>query len=462
MDITPDMVSIAIDRLKCGKACGSDSLFAEHYIHADSRLSVLLSTFFTSALTHGHVPDAFMQSILVPLVKNKAGDSSDVNNYRPIALVTIASKNFEIIVLDVIEPFIAMCDNQFGFKKKHATDHCIYALKNVISYYNWFGSPVYTCFLDASKAFDRVEHWSLFKKLIDRNVPLVVVRILVHWYRQQTLCVKWGRNTSSFFTVSNGVRQGGILSPFLFTLYIDELSYQLNNSNLGCHINNVCVNHLFYADDLCLMAPSPVGLQHLIDICANYGYENDILFNRSKSVGMVVKPRGRNVSTPLMYLNGDALEYVDSVKYLGVMLSNDMKDDADMNRHLRSFYARSNVIFRKFHHCSASIKVNLIKTYCAPYCSQLWVNHSKCSYNKLRVAYNNAYRRVLGYARSDSASSMFVNNRVENYDAHNRNLIYSLRSRLLDSDNQIVACLNECFYIRGRYMWTSWRESLYM
>ena len=101
-----------------------------------------------------------------------------------------------------------------------------------------------------------------------------------------------------------------------------------------------------------------------------------------------------------------------------------MKDDADMSRHLRSFYARSNVIFRKFHHCSASIKVNLIKTYCAPYCSQLWVNHTKGSYNKLRVAYNNAYRRVLGYVKSDSASNMFVNNQVENFYAHNRHLIY--------------------------------------
>ena len=69
-----------------------------------------------------------------------------MNNYRPIALVTIASNIFEMILLDVMEPFIVTCDNQFGFKKKHSTEHCIYALKNVISYYNWFGSPVYTCF----------------------------------------------------------------------------------------------------------------------------------------------------------------------------------------------------------------------------------------------------------------------------------------------------------------------------
>ncbi len=88
--------------MKCGKACGSDRLFAEHCIHADSRLAVLLSTFFTSALTHGHVPEDFMKSILVPVIKNKYVDSSDVNNHRPIALVTIASNIFEMIVLYVM------------------------------------------------------------------------------------------------------------------------------------------------------------------------------------------------------------------------------------------------------------------------------------------------------------------------------------------------------------------------
>ena len=88
-------------------------------------------------------------------------------------------------------------------------------------------------------------------------------------------------------------------------------------------------------------------------------------------------------------------------------------------------------------------------------------NHTKCFYNKLRVAYNNAYRLVLGYVKSDSASNMFVNNQVDNFDAHNRHLIYRLRSRILNCNNSIVVCLNDCFYIRGRYMWTSWQKSLY-
>ena len=69
---------------------------------------------------------------------NKVASSSSSSS-----LVTIASTFFEMILLDVTEPFIVNCANQFGFKKKHSTEHCIYALKNVISYYNWFGSPVY-------------------------------------------------------------------------------------------------------------------------------------------------------------------------------------------------------------------------------------------------------------------------------------------------------------------------------
>ena len=156
------------------------------------------------------------------------------------------SNKFENILLELMEPYLSTTDNQFGFKKGHSTDHCIYVLKNVIQYYRSYNSPVYTCFLDASKAFDRVNHWTLFKKLLNRGVPMLLVRILLYWYRTQTFCIKWGTMTSCFFSVSNGVRQGGILSPYLFAIYMDDLSVTLNNAKVGCHINNRCANHLCY------------------------------------------------------------------------------------------------------------------------------------------------------------------------------------------------------------------------
>ena len=78
---------------------------------------------------------------------------------------------------------------------------------------------------------------------------------------------------SSFFTISNVVHQGGILSPSLFAVYMDDFSSLLNASRIGSHINDVCINHVFYADDLCLMAPCAIALQELLSICYRYSVE---------------------------------------------------------------------------------------------------------------------------------------------------------------------------------------------
>ena len=238
-----------------GKSAGIDGLAAEHFVYSHSSISVHLAFLFTCMLNHGHVPTAFMKTSIIPILKNRNGDSSDKNNYRPIAIVTAISKLFELCLSKLLDTFLVTSDNQFGFKSKHATDLCIYTVKSEIKYYNYFSSPVYTCFLDASKAFDRVNHWTLFKKLLIKGVPVILVRILCVWYRCQQLCIQWGKTKSSFFTISNGVRQGGILSPKLFSVYMDDLSNMLIGSGVGCYIDNVCVNHVFYADDLCLMPP---------------------------------------------------------------------------------------------------------------------------------------------------------------------------------------------------------------
>ena len=134
---------------------------------------------------------------------------------------------------------------------------------------------------------------------------------------------------SDYFYVSNGVRQGGILSPKLYSVYVDDLSDYLVKSQIGCQIDNVCVNHVMYADDICLMAPSPAALQKLINICYDFSLQNNLTFNFSKSFCMIFKPRLHKLLCPTFYINNEKLDYTDSIKYLGFTFSSDKKDDND-------------------------------------------------------------------------------------------------------------------------------------
>ena len=111
---------------------------------------------------------------------------------------------------------------------------CIFTVKSIVKYYTRQSSPVYTCFLDASKLL------TLFRKLIGCQVPLLIVRILIFWYQMQLVCIKWGTAVSQYFRISNGVRQGGILSPKLFALYMNVLSGVLSH----CYMCGVITYHL--------------------------------------------------------------------------------------------------------------------------------------------------------------------------------------------------------------------------
>ena len=132
-------------------------------------------------------------------MKNKCGNLSESSNYRPIALATIISKVFESVLLLKCEDYLFTSSNQFGYKKGHRTDLCIYALKEFIEYYKKKSTSVYIRMLVASKAFGRVNFWLLSDKLIARSVPLFIVRILAVWYTHQKMCIRWGNAYSSPF-----------------------------------------------------------------------------------------------------------------------------------------------------------------------------------------------------------------------------------------------------------------------
>ena len=137
----------------------------------------------------------------------------------------------------------------------------------MVDKYKSLNGGMYMCFLDASKAFDRVKHSVLFNKLTRRGVPGYIVKLLSYWYAKQTMRVRWGDCISSPFRVSNGVRQGGILSPYLFNVNMDDLSSLLNCCNTGCVSGDTIINHLMYTDDSVLISPSATGMKELLCAC---------------------------------------------------------------------------------------------------------------------------------------------------------------------------------------------------
>ena len=125
---------------------------------------------------------------------------------------------------------------------------------------------------------------------------------------------------SDSFTVSNGVRQGSvlILSPYLFAVYMDDLSSELNKVNAGCIVGNLKLNHIVYADDLCCFCPSLSGLNELPAVGSKYAVVHNIVFNASKSYGMIFGVKYCKNFKPKLSLDGKIINFVDSVKYLGV------------------------------------------------------------------------------------------------------------------------------------------------
>ena len=298
---------------------------------------------------HCYMPQSMINSVIVHLVKNKSGDLTDKNNYRPIALSSIASKVFEHIIILRLEEYLWTNDNQFGFKSGHSTDLCIYALSEFIEYFKSRSTSVYVAFLDASKAFDKISHWIIFRKLIDRKVPIYLVKILCYWYQHQIMSVRWGCSISKGFNVTNGVRQGGVLSPKLFNVYIDGLSNILNNCTTGGFLGGKRINHMLYADDLCIVSLSSAGLQNLLSICDKYCASHSITFNVKKSVCMFFKSSvNKHCDYANVYLSGNHIDFVQEVKYLGVLLNSSMKTSIDVSRQTRKFYAQANMLLRNF------------------------------------------------------------------------------------------------------------------
>ena len=456
--VTVEEVLFLVGRLSNDKTSGYDGLPAEVFKFGSVLLLKILARLFTLMFLHRFLPLELMKVVLVPILKCKTANAGSSSNYRPIAITTAASKLLELIIQHRIDQFTQTSCSQFGFKSQHGCDMAIFSFKECVNLYVNAGSPVFACFLDASKAFDRVNHRKLFGKLISRGIPLYIVEILSYWYASQVYVVRWGKTFSSGFTVTNGIRQGGLISPILYNVYTDELNDMLKQSNLGCHVAGVCVNHISYADDMVLLAPSAKALQALLNICSDFANLNDIVYNSTKTVCMTFRPRSfRGLRVMKFQLNGNELDFVKEVKYLGHIIHETLNDEGDIRNQWKKFNTVGNVIIRKFSSCSDHVKRTLFRAHCsAIYCGSLWTNFTVAGLRRLKVCHNDILRRLIGVPRWTSASATFARAGLDNIDVLLRKISFSLRTRIVNSQNPILNAIYSSHGFKQSRLYSRW------
>jgi len=192
---------------------------------------------------HGCVPEIMSLSTVIPIPKGKHANLTESVSYRGIAWSSIFGKIFDLVLLFRYSEGLMSCDLQFGFKAHRSTDMCTMILKESVAYYVNNGSSVYCWFLDATKAFDRVEYCKLFRMLMKRQLPSVVLRLLCNMYLNHMTLVEYNGFKSAAFKVLNGVKQGGIISPIMFGVYIDDLLLSLKSSAVSCYMGNFLLVH---------------------------------------------------------------------------------------------------------------------------------------------------------------------------------------------------------------------------
>ena len=252
--VTEEEVTKAVSSLKNGKSDGNKGVISDHVKMAPKRFMTLLGLLLTTVQKHGYMPDDLLISTLSSITKDKCGNMCDSDNYRGICLSSCLAKIHDLIILNRYRKELSTSEMQYAFKENHGASMCTLTLKETVQYYRRNGSEVYVTQVDASKAFDRVRHDMLFKLLIDRKLPVYVIRCLYDAYKRQKLRTAWNGSLSQSFETVNGIKQGSVISPVLFTVYMDELLIRLQECGYGCYIGKFYFGAMSSADDLIIVS----------------------------------------------------------------------------------------------------------------------------------------------------------------------------------------------------------------
>ena len=282
---------------------------------------------FNLILEVGYFPSQWCQGLIMPIFK--FGDLSDCNNYQGISITSCLGKFLCLILKERLLIFLnenkILHPSQIGFLPNHRTADHIFTLKSLIdkNVTHKTNRKIYACFVDFKKAFDSVWHDGLFLKLLKNKIGGKFFDLIKNLYSNSRCAVKQSQSRTSFFPYLKGVRQGCILSPLLFNIYLNDLPQLFNDSFFHPLLlpNKTKLNCLLYADDLVLLSTSKEGLQKFLDQLNNWCKKWLMEINLKKTKVMIFQKSTKKQQVSDFFNGNKPIEKTQEYTYLGLKLS---------------------------------------------------------------------------------------------------------------------------------------------
>lgn len=365
--ISDSDLELALNKLGDGVSPGTDNLPEIFLKKCGNCLKGPLLFLFNSSISNGTFPDIWKRSYITPIFK--AGDKTEVENYRPISILGTIAKVFDLIMsIKLKDKLISLIIiEQHGFMKEKSTLTNLLIFSDYVSNALNSGYQVDTIYLDFKKAFDSVDHTILIGKLYNMGISGSVLRWFFNYLTNRTMVVRIKGNLSEPFKINSGVPQGSHLGPLLFLLFINDINQNLKFSKI-----------LLFADDIKLYSiiKSPLDQSNLqidLDIIYKWTIENKLKLNISKCSLLSIY-RGCSFDTNYL-INNNFLEKVTKQKDLGIIFQNNFEFNFQLQNAINTAMKSLGFLIRSTSKFKKDSIIYLYKTLVRPmvlYNSQIW------------------------------------------------------------------------------------------
>lgn len=330
--ITEEEILIAVKGLKNNKAPGSDEIINEQIKHSIHSMIKIYTKLFNIVFDKGIVPHSWTVGLIKPIYKNK-GSPKEPGNYRPISLLSCFGKLFTCILNTRLNKFAEKSnlihETQAGFRKNYSTVDNIFILKSLIDLVQSDKKKMFCCFIDFKQAFDSVWRPGLWGKLRNENINGKCLNIIKSLYSNIKSKVVTSEGSTPFFNCLVGVRQGENLSPFLFSIFLNDLEEYLRNNGVygvskdttidGAHMY-LKLFILLYADDTVIFSDNEIDLHNALNKFKDYCDLWRLNINVDKTK-ILFFSKGRPNCNKTFTIGEHSLEIVNEYKYLGLFFT---------------------------------------------------------------------------------------------------------------------------------------------